>query len=211
MFILFAFVALLASCKDKTNEVATQETPKQEAEETIDFFTTTDTAILYKKYPMLKESTKDTPFDTLNIQQKFQMLEARAFFKDGKSEKGAFGDQYFSFLRDATRKSFEKDLICQHIMFKPGTAELEGTDSPEMYEIIMASYSSLNLYFKVKINASDAALRKARIESVKNAFSKARVNLQKISFDETANTGKDDDKLVLHLYQQLPFEGEKAK
>lgn len=201
---LLALMIILVACSSKSDTAATAEAPKQEAEEKIDFFTTTDTSILFKKYPMLKEDTKGTPFDTLSIQQKFQMLEARAFFKDGKYEPGAFGSQYFSFLRDNTRKTFEKDLICKHIKFKSGTSELEGTDSKEMNEIVMASYSSLNLYFRVIINTNDAALKKSRMESVKNAFAKARVNLDKIVFDENNSSGKEDDNLVLHLFQQKP-------
>lgn len=208
---LTLLLLLFIACAKKENTGDTGNKTEKPVEEKLDFFAENDSSAWYKKYPMLRESTTDTPFDSLSLQQKFQMLESRAFFKDRKYEPGAFGDKYYAFLRDTSRNTFEKDLVCTHIKFKPGTAELVGLDTKELNDIIMASYSSLNLYFRVNVNATDAALRQARLESVKNAFTQARVNLAKIIFDDSLSGKTSSDELVLHLFQHKPGDSVKKK
>jgi hypothetical protein len=162
-----------------------------------------DTAAIFAKYPFLRQRQPDSPFDSLPLQRKVQLLEARDFFSKGNFQIGSFGFQFISYLRENKGKTFDKNFNCNTLKFSKNNELLE-TNSDEMKEIYMATYSSVNLYFKVNVNSKDAETRKVRLENVKNAFNKAGVDLNKLVFDDTLAPVGPDGTLSLQIFQKLP-------
>ncbi len=207
---LLSLIVLLASCAKKgdltsdknakgnetgsVKSIATQEV----------LLTASDTAAMFAKYPVLKDKSKGTPFDSLSLKRKYQLLEARTFFGNTQFELGTFGDQFYTFLKTNQGKDFDKSIVCKYLKFEEGKTELKGVDKIELKEIFMATYSSVNLYFKVNVNAKDPIIRKERLENVKKEFIKIGLDMSKVEFGESLEPEIKDNHLVILLHQKLP-------
>ncbi len=203
------FVIFLTACSTKNEKTVNQETKNTKTATGTNNLndpndlTGIDTAAFFKKYPNILKEAKNTPFDTLSLKKKVLLMEGREYIMKSQFQLGSFGDQLSSFLRTNTGKTFDKNFTFANFKFEPGKSTISGKYDSEITAFGHATFSSVNLFFKINVNEKDPTLRKAKIESIKSILSKSKVDLSRVEYDEVGEPIGKPDQISIRMYQKL--------
>lgn len=205
-------MVLFVACSSKKEANAIQDSAKDQSKNTTSTPNASsdnelagiDTAAFFKKYPNIKKDAKGTPYDTLSLKKQVLLMEAREFFSNSQFQLGSFGDQFISFLKTNQGRSFNKNFTLSQIKFQQGKSDITGNYAQELTEFGHATYSSVNLFFKINVNEKDSELRKAKLNSLKTLFKNSKVDVSRVEFDEASQPIGKSDEITVSLYQKLP-------